>query len=204
MLSSEELSYLAGFFDGEGSISISEHKPRAGYARTPQFSLNICLSNQHLGYLATLHKEFKGSLLRGQGCYRLWIGNIQAKNFLLAIKPYVKIKREQLELALTFQEMKSRRARYKKGRTLNKDEIYYGRLFRAKMKELNKKLSQAFHGKSGELLERPEKDNQQLSLPNVISFVGRKVQRLTGADLQTNKPDTSARPERDDIVRATG
>lgn len=56
--------------------------------------------------------------------------------------------------------------------------------------------------KGGELLETPEKDNQQPSRSNVISMVGRKVHRLTGEDSQTDKPDTSAAPERDDIVGA--
>lgn len=41
----------------------------------------------------------------------------------------------------------------------------------------------------------------QPSRSNVLIFVGRKVQRLTGEDTQTDKPDTSAAPERDDIVR---
>ena len=46
--------------------------------------------------------------------------------------------------------------------------------------------------------------NPQPSLSNVLIFVGRKVQRLTGEETQTNKPDTSAAPERDEIVRAYG
>lgn len=61
--------------------------------------------------------------------------------------------------------------------------------------------------KSGELLETPNgnaEGNQQPSRLNVISIVNRKVQRLTGEESQTNKPDTSAAPERDDIVRAYG
>lgn len=44
--------------------------------------------------------------------------------------------------------------------------------------------------------------NPQPSRSNVLIFVGRKVQRLTGEDAQANKPDTSAAPERDEIVRA--
>ena len=59
--------------------------------------------------------------------------------------------------------------------------------------------------KGGELLGSPNgnaEGNQQPSRSNVVSMVGRKVQRLTGEDTQTNKPDTSAAPERDDIVRA--
>lgn len=61
--------------------------------------------------------------------------------------------------------------------------------------------------KGGELLGSPnEKDEgyQQPSQSNVTRLVDWKVQRLTGEDSQTNKPDTSAAPERDDIVRAYG
>jgi hypothetical protein len=43
-------------------------------------------------------------------------------------------------------------------------------------------------------------DNPQPTLSNVFIFVGRKVHRLTGEEIQTNKPDTSAAPERDEIV----
>lgn len=60
--------------------------------------------------------------------------------------------------------------------------------------------------KGGELRERLNAilahDNPQPSLPNVKIYVGRKVQRLTGEDAQSDKPDTSAAPERDEIVRA--
>ncbi len=44
--------------------------------------------------------------------------------------------------------------------------------------------------------------NPQPSRPNVINIVGRKVQRLTGEEITTNKPDTSIAPETDEIVRA--
>lgn len=50
--------------------------------------------------------------------------------------------------------------------------------------------------KPGELRETPNasgEGNPQPSRPNVISLVGRKVQRLTGEESQTDNPDTSAR-----------
>jgi hypothetical protein len=57
--------------------------------------------------------------------------------------------------------------------------------------------------KCGELLETPnvnDEGNQQPNSLNAIE-VGEKVQRLMGEDA-TNKPNTSAAPEREDIVRA--
>ena len=62
---------------------------------------------------------------------------------------------------------------------------------------LCKKCHRQIHtSKSGELLETPNatgEGNQQLSRSNVLSFVGRKVQRLPGEDAQSNNPGTSAR-----------
>jgi len=46
--------------------------------------------------------------------------------------------------------------------------------------------------------------NPQPSQSNVVDLVDWKVQRLTGEDTITNKPDTSAAPERDEIVRTYG
>jgi len=62
------------------------------------------------------------------------------------------------------------------------------------------------NSKGGELRERLNAilahDNPQPSRSNVRIFVGRKVQRLMGEDSQSDKPDTSAAPERDEIVRS--
>ena len=45
--------------------------------------------------------------------------------------------------------------------------------------------------------------NPQPSRSNVIDLLERKVQRLMGEDIATDKPDTRIAPERDEIVRAT-
>jgi len=54
------------------------------------------------------------------------------------------------------------------------------------------------------LLERPNVKARAISsqASRMCLLVGWTVQRLMGEDTQTNKPDTSAAPERDDIVRA--
>jgi len=61
--------------------------------------------------------------------------------------------------------------------------------------------------KGGELrgnLNAKAHDNPQPSQENVIDLVSWKVHRLTVEDSQSNKTDTSAAPERDEIVGAYG
>jgi len=71
-------------------------------------------------------------------------------------------------------------------------EGYFGRIV-CKGGELRENLNaQKAHG------------NPQPSRENVLSFVSRKVHRLTVEDAQSNKTDTSAAPERDEIVGAYG
>ena len=68
---------------------------------------------------------------------------------------------------------------------------------------VNKKVFWAFHQQSGELLETLTDNAEGNQQPSSSSEekVDEKVQRLTGEGLHPNKPDTSARPEMEDIVR---
>ena len=86
---------------------------------------------------------------------------------------------------------------------LKPNPLKYGVLRRQAFYETMKALNSTGHiVKAGELLGHPLcKDNQQPSHLNVIELVEWKVQRLTGEDITANKPDTSTRPEREDIVR---
>ncbi len=58
--------------------------------------------------------------------------------------------------------------------------------------------------KGGELLEHPNVKPRAISSRalRILNTVEEKVQRLTGEDQETNKPDTSTAPEREDIVWA--
>lgn len=194
-----ELAYLAGFFDGEGSITILRNNyNRSARRGNPRYDLCVRISNQYLSILLECQKEFGGSIGGSQKCNAFYwsISSIKAYNFLVIIEPFIKIKKPQLELAKAFQEMKSRRISRV---ALTEDELNLYEQFQLAMKELNHQVSRVFHEKSGELLGHPQyEDNQQPSSLNDIK-VGEKVHRLTGEE-STNNPDTSARPERDDIV----
>lgn len=99
-----DLAYLAGFFDGEGCISIS-HSCKGKY-----ISLNcyVATKGEYMPRLFQFH--FGGSvrrhnLARGtQVDHWKWhIAAIKASEFLKAIYPYLKLKEPQADLAIAFQ-----------------------------------------------------------------------------------------------------
>lgn len=218
MFNQTDIAYLAGLFDGEGSISILKNKlERDQYARHPRFDLATSISNQNFEVLCFAKTLFGGSLLKGPATYQWRLASNKALFFLETVRPYIKIKRVQLELGIAFQTYKRQRTpRFR----LTEEEIDIYESYHKKMQELNKQGSLVFHTESGELQEHPtlrsfknlngniveqirqvlQEDNLQPSSSNEIDKVDEKVHRLTGEESQSNKPDTSARPERDDIV----
>lgn len=198
-MDSHEICYVACFFDCEGSIGISKSdRSQFRLNASPTYGLYISLVNQDLGTLLWMQQEFRGSLHKRDGAYSLVLQTKIAEKFLLTIRPYVRIKKDQVELALAFQELRASRTTRPK---LTTKELDLYDLVRERMQELNHRNSRAFHEKSGEFSESPTLDNTEPNSLNDIK-VGEKVQRLTGEE-STNNPDTSARHESDNIVRAT-
>lgn len=200
-----ELAYLAGFFDGEGSISILKNLYNMAARRgNPRYDLCARISNQHLETLLRCKEAFGGSIGGSANANAFYwsVSSIKAYRFLQEIEPFIRIKKSQLQLAKQFQELKSSR----RTRTaLTEEELCLYEQFQLAMKMLNKQVSKVFHEKSGELLGHPlenlqPEDNQQPSSSNETKIVDEKAHRLTGEEVSTNKPDMSARPERDDIV----
>lgn len=191
-----EIAYYAGIFDGEGSISITKRKPRPGKETSPQHELVVCIRNQYLPVLEEIKQHFTGSLGRGDGGYLLYIAARRAQFFLETVKPYIRIKKAQLNLGLLFQELKNSRSR---GQRLSDEECAIFDACHEEMKSLNKQVSRDFHSKSGEFSEALDWGNTEPSSLN-DEVVEEKVQRLEGEE-STNNPSTSARPEMEDIVR---
>ncbi|MEW6215987.1 MAG: LAGLIDADG family homing endonuclease, partial [Nitrospirota bacterium] len=57
-----DIAYFAGFFDGEGSISISKRAPRIGKESTQQFELSVQVKQQFLDILLEMKQLFGGSI----------------------------------------------------------------------------------------------------------------------------------------------
>jgi len=108
-----DIAYIAGLFDGEGCISISsgiwKRPGRANINIRTQHSLNVTIANQHTPTLnynkdrTGLGNIYKDSPKRQN--YKWCVSCSRAMEFLKVIKPYLKIKAPQAELAIKLQEM---------------------------------------------------------------------------------------------------
>ncbi len=146
-----EKAYLAGLFDGEGSVSVARTKPNnKNRDRTYRYTLEVTLTNTHQKTIEMFSKLFNGSYSRirhhdkvgwkDAHCIR-W-SSLKAKSFLEELLPYLIIKKEQAKLAIEFQERKTQKRGFvpvKAGRGLShrlsdeeikKRHYYYDKIVR--------------------------------------------------------------------------
>lgn len=111
---SADAAWVAGFFDGEGSISVGFRKPKKN--RSGWFALQVSITNTHRGALERVKAEFGGCLTTrppypGRRQIHQWrITDRAAERFLRGIVEYLVIKRPQAELALEFRGLGQRKA----------------------------------------------------------------------------------------------
>lgn len=117
LMAAEEAAYIAGFIDGEGSIGIVAHNKPGNIAgkdrRTPHYRLVISVTNRDLAVLRWINERCGGSCFeklrrnaKWAPAFELRITNRDdALALLMAIKPYIKIKARQVELALAFLDL---------------------------------------------------------------------------------------------------
>ena len=104
-------AYLAGIIDGEGCISITKVPPKRGRV-SPAYRLSCALGMAN-AYIPQLFKfSFGGSVSRSQKGQNktIWswrTSGILANTFLKALLPYLRLKRNEAELAIKFQGRKS-------------------------------------------------------------------------------------------------
>jgi len=130
------LEYIAGLFDGEGCIMLSQFRGNSYI----QLRVNVNLTNETIPTI--LHECFGGSLMivppKGNNKQQwMWraIGKY-AGEFLRLIYPYLIIKKEQAELGIKFQNN-----RPGKGSWRNKQEISQDKLDKELMGILNRRGS---------------------------------------------------------------
>lgn len=105
-------AYIAGFFDGEGSVSIARQRAN-GKADYHKVIVTLSQRAKHRDVLDRVASDYGGRVLVVSQKTRVsqnWAENakwqLQAKSeierFLSAIEPYVIVKREQVRLGLEF------------------------------------------------------------------------------------------------------
>jgi hypothetical protein len=154
-----ELSYIAGFFDGEGSITIHingrRYSPRG---LSPNHTLQVSIGNTDALIPSWIQSIYGGSLTHrfsdNKRCKRVtqWtLRCIGALAFLEDIYPYLKMKRPQAEIAMNYQHRKIMRGPKK----LMPEEIQWREKQRIDIKVLNRKGPRAiFHPQMDGFLQR--------------------------------------------------
>lgn len=104
-LTREDLAYIAGFFDGEGCVQISKCINRARQAGY-RYQLECKITQKcPCPLFDSLRKEFGGWIHETKQeeilNYRLYAQ--QARTFLREIVPYLRLKKEQAEAGIAFQ-----------------------------------------------------------------------------------------------------
>ncbi len=112
-------AYIAGFVDGEGCIGVNRVKAKTvksngGYT----YKVRLRVSNTNKEIIEWLYKSFGGSFYVSRRennlnknhkvAYDWAIADQKAKIFLEKIKPYLKIKKEQAEIAIKVAKLKDR------------------------------------------------------------------------------------------------
>jgi len=135
-----DLSYIAGFFDGEGSVTIHHNYAPSPRGKSPNHTLQVSIGNTDPRVIVWIHEHFGGALTMRSGFkpnHRdviQWMARSnKAARFLRMILPYLRMKREQAEIALTFQQAKSG---YRK-KMLSSDEIKHREGQMHAIRELN-------------------------------------------------------------------
>lgn len=113
MMADLDLAYVGGFFDGEGSVTIHENCRPSPRGKRPNHTLQVSIGNTDPRVLIRLHSVFGGGL-----CYRerknprerkfcQWsVRAARALPFLEAIQPFVRMKCDQVAVAIAYQRTK--------------------------------------------------------------------------------------------------
>ena len=97
-----ERAYLAGFFDGEGSISLRLQQGK--YLR-----IEVACSQNTVDVLWMFVRAFRGNIYEGQRVYQWKTYGAQAIRFLNAVLPFLVVKRlDAEETILAWQERSDR------------------------------------------------------------------------------------------------
>lgn len=136
-----ELAYLAGMFDGEGSIIIHKHKAKKS-SHHDAYVVEACLGNTNEWIVRQFQFSFGGNVYlrkkQTEQTQAIWAWQISANKaipFLTTIIPFLKLKKTQAEIGLKFQESKSKKRRAK---PVSQEELTVAEAAKILISNLNK------------------------------------------------------------------
>ena len=133
----DDIVYLAGIIDGEGSLAIDIQKPTTD-RKTDYYSIRIIIVNTSLNLMNWLESKFGGkvhkrTLVAGRKqCYQWRIYSFNASKLLQECLPHMIIKKEHAQLIIKFMDTK------KDGWLVTFEVQEIRRLLYKKIKEINK------------------------------------------------------------------
>jgi hypothetical protein len=138
-----DLPYLAGFFDGEGSIGIYSNGQGHGRSLRVQLTQNC---GPKVDQLFRLWAEEWGagmSLMNRNGRRPAWNWQASGANacaFLRAIRPWLRLKADQADVAINWFELRPKIMRGVDGRILGKAEaqLQYDNSVAQRLKDMKK------------------------------------------------------------------
>lgn len=119
-----DLAYIAGFFDGEGSINLLKSIRRRKKANwCAEYTLTVAMGQKDGETLDWIKDNLGGNIckIKRDGSYFWYQSNRKAETFLRIILPYLKYKKPQAELALKFYD--ERPPREKLGKLIPQVEL---------------------------------------------------------------------------------
>lgn len=103
ILTKENLAYIAGLFDGEGTLVIGKY-PRISQ-KNLAYRAYMAIANTHVPTLQKIKSLIGGKIVEqgiGKSCYSLTLSTNEIRNILSELLPYLSIKKEQAEVMLKF------------------------------------------------------------------------------------------------------
>lgn len=139
------LAYAAGIIDGEGTLYIKRDKRRnqAGEERVSHH-VHIAVKMCDEGVLKWLHETFGGGMAPvkhvpgKRPLFRWEIASDRSFAFLMSIRPYMRVKARQADLALDFENLRGRHGRITPDSVVRAREAIYYAIRRLNYGVLNK------------------------------------------------------------------
>jgi hypothetical protein len=96
--------YLAGFFDGEGSIAVRTGHVHVSMAQSHKIGLKVLSEIQM--FLLTQIRKASITLHKKDDCYSLWVcDRSDVKTLLTRMLPYLRVKKAQAQDVLRYMKM---------------------------------------------------------------------------------------------------